>query len=169
MPHRIATGVTPGPRHLPRNGTRPLRVAADHPHCSRQYPGDRGRTHTVQIPLAFAPLDIQRKRYQKPRFLLQSAAGSADTAHAPSARLVAETQLLVTTTQFAHQPTNRLRCVVECAGIPHLAIPACFGHGNLAQSAHRRRATSTAQRTCGLTVQWYIYDPYMQVSTAASR
>src|SRR3954466_3934257 len=44
-------------------------VAADHPRRSRQYPDERGHAHTVRIPFAFAPLDIQRKRYQKRRFL----------------------------------------------------------------------------------------------------
>src|SRR3954468_373864 len=40
-------------------------VAADHPRRSRQYPDERGHTYTVRVPLAAAPLDIQRKRYQK--------------------------------------------------------------------------------------------------------
>src|SRR4051812_3858862 len=117
-------------------------------------------------------------------FLHHCAAGSADTARVPSVRLRSRNTASRNDAQFAHQPGNRLRCVVACAGITHLAIPACFGHGNRivrlgginpdenlvsmarplcieahpdhpgnrAQSAPRRRATSTAQRTGGLTV-----------------
>jgi hypothetical protein len=38
------------------------------------HPDDRGHARTVQIPLAFAPLDIQHKRYQKRSFLIHKSA-----------------------------------------------------------------------------------------------
>jgi hypothetical protein len=40
-------------------------AAASAHHSDRQYPDGRGHAHTVWVPLASAPLDIQRKRYQK--------------------------------------------------------------------------------------------------------
>src|SRR5690349_18000133 len=63
----------PGPRHLPSDGGRPLHVAAEHQRRSRQYPDDRGHAQTVWTPFAFAPPDIQRKRYHKRSFVIQGS------------------------------------------------------------------------------------------------
>jgi hypothetical protein len=55
-------------------------TAASAHHGDRQYPDDRGHAHTVRIPLAFVPLNVQRKRYQKPRFLLHDETTTPVTA-----------------------------------------------------------------------------------------
>jgi hypothetical protein len=51
-------------------------TAASAHHGDRQYPDDRGHAHTVRIPLAFVPLNVQRKRYQKPRLLRHRSTGA---------------------------------------------------------------------------------------------
>src|SRR5689334_14784969 len=50
----------------------PLIIRAGH----GQYPGGRGHAHTVWVPLASAPIHIQRKRYQKGWFVIRGSPGA---------------------------------------------------------------------------------------------